>query len=127
MIVKLVKQVVRVTCAVARHNRHKKVLKAAKGYRGRASKCYRVAKQAVARARNYAYRDRRTKKRDFRRLWIVRINAAVRENGLKYSTFMNALKEMNIAVDRKMLAELAVNNNDVFNQIVSDVKAKISA
>ena len=104
------------------HQRHKKVLKMAKGYRGRSSTCYRVALQRVEKALQYAYRDRRNKKRDFRALWIQRINAAVRELGLKYSTFMNLLKKSNIALDRKVLAEIAVTNADAFKAIVTQVQ-----
>ncbi|HJD64742.1 MAG TPA: 50S ribosomal protein L20 [Rickettsia endosymbiont of Diachasma alloeum] len=106
-------------------NRHKKILKLAKGYRGRASTCFRVAIEKVEKGLQYAYRDRRNRKRDFRGLWIQRINAAVREHGLVYSQFMGALKKAEIDIDRKILAELAVNNNEGFASIVEQAKAHI--
>ncbi|ASX28333.1 50S ribosomal protein L20 [Rickettsia sp. MEAM1 (Bemisia tabaci)] len=106
-------------------NRHKKILKLAKGYRGRASTCFRVAIEKVEKGLQYAYRDRRNRKRDFRGLWIQRINAAVRERGLVYSQFMGALKKAQIDIDRKVLAELAVNNNEGFASIVEQAKAHI--
>ncbi|HJD66195.1 MULTISPECIES: 50S ribosomal protein L20 [unclassified Rickettsia] len=106
-------------------NRHKKILKLAKGYRGRASTCFRVAIEKVEKGLQYAYRDRRNRKRDFRGLWIQRINAAVREHGLVYSQFMGALKKAQIDIDRKVLAELAVNNNEGFASIVEQAKAHI--
>ncbi|WP_342225698.1 50S ribosomal protein L20 [Rickettsia endosymbiont of Urophora cardui] len=106
-------------------NRHKKILKLAKGYRGRASTCFRVAIENVEKGLQYAYRDRRNRKRDFRGLWIQRINAAVREHGLVYSQFMGALKKAQIDIDRKVLAELAVNNNEGFASIVEQAKAHI--
>ncbi|ADE30148.1 50S ribosomal protein L20 [Rickettsia prowazekii] len=105
--------------------RHKKILKLAKGYRGRANNCFRVAIEKVEKGLQYAYRDRRNRKRDFRGLWIQRINAAVREHGLIYSQFMGALKKAGINIDRKVLAELAVNNNDGFASIVQQSKAHI--
>src|ERR1035437_8165052 len=98
----------RVKRGVTARARHKKVLDQAKGYRGRRSKVFRIANEAVMRAGQYAYRDRRNKKRVFRSLWITRINAAVREHGLSYSAFMNGLKKAAIAVDRKVLADIAV-------------------
>ncbi len=104
--------------SVATKARHKKVLKMAKGYRGRAKNCYRVAIERVEKALQYAYRDRRTKKRDFRRLWIQRINAGVRQHGLVYSQFMNGLKKADIEVDRKVLAELAVSEPVAFKELV---------
>ena len=107
--------------------RHKKVLEQAKGYRGRRSKVYRIAKQAVMRAGQYSYRDRRRKKRDFRALWIVRINAAAREFGMTYSTLINGLKKAAIEVDRKVLADLAVVDKAAFAQLASQVKAKLGA
>jgi len=107
--------------------RHKKVLAAAKGYRGRRGNVYRVAKQAVMRAGQYAYRDRRTKKRVFRSLWIARINAAVREHGITYSAFINGLNKASIGLDRKVLAELAVNDKPAFAAIVTQVKASLGA
>lgn len=97
--------------------RHKKVLKAAKGYRGRAKNCFRVAIEKVEKGMQYAYRDRRTKKRDFRKLWIQRINAAARENGLVYSQFINGLKLAGIELDRKVLADIAVRDSKGFKQI----------
>lgn len=106
-------------------NRHKKILKLAKGYRGRASTCFRVAIEKVEKGLQYAYRDRRNRKRNFRGLWIQRINAAVREHGLVYSQFMGALKKAKINIDRKVLAELAVNNNEGFANIVEQAKTHI--
>jgi large subunit ribosomal protein L20 len=94
----------------------------AKGYRGRANNCFRVAIENVEKALQYAYRDRRNRKRDFRGLWVQRINAAVREHGMVYSTFMGGMKKAGIEIDRKMLAELAVNNAEGFAQIVEQVK-----
>jgi large subunit ribosomal protein L20 len=102
--------------------RHKKILKLAKGYRGRAKNCFRVAIQKVEKALQYAYRDRKVRKRDFRGLWIQRINAAVREKGLIYSQFINGLKIANIIIDRKILADLAVREPDVFSKIIEKVK-----
>ena len=106
--------------------RHKKVLKRAKGFRGRRGNVYRVAKQAVMKAGQYAYRDRRQKKRTIRALWIARINAAVRELGMSYSTFMAGLKRANIEIDRKVLADLAVSDKPAFAQIASQVKASLA-
>lgn len=117
----------RVKRGVTARARHKKVLDAAKGYRGRRSRVYRVAKQAVMRAGQYAYRDRRNKKRVFRALWITRINAATREHGLTYSKFMNGLKKAAIGLDRKVLADMAVMDKPAFAAIVNQVKATISA
>lgn len=102
--------------------RRKKILKAAKGYSGGRSKLFRSAKVAVDRSRVYAYRDRRTKKRDFRRLWIVRINAAARENGLTYNKFMAGLKEAGIELDRKVLADMAVRDPGGFSELAGMVK-----
>lgn len=113
---------VRVKRGTTQRRRHNKVLKAAKGYRGLRSRLYRQAKNAVAKAGMHAYAHRRTKKRDFRRLWIARINAAVREQGMNYSTFMNKLAEKGIALDRKILSELAINEPDAFKAIVDSVK-----
>jgi large subunit ribosomal protein L20 len=107
------------------HARHKKVLKRAKGYRGRAKNCFRTAIQRVEKGLQYAYRDRRAKKRDFRALWIQRINAAVREYGLIYSQFMHGLKLAEIDMDRKVLAELAVSEPEAFEAIVNEVKKKL--
>ncbi len=106
--------------------RHKKVLKQAKGYRGRRKNVFRVAKQAVMKAGQYAYRDRRQKKRTFRALWIARINAAVRELGMSYSTFMAGLKRANIDIDRKVLADLAVADKAAFAKIAGQVKASLA-
>jgi len=112
----------RVKRGVTARKRHKKILKQAKGMQHARTSSFRMAKQAVTRAGQYAYRDRRNKKRDFRALWIQRINAAARENDLTYSQFMNGLKEVKIELDRKILAELAVNEPDVFAQIAAMVK-----
>jgi large subunit ribosomal protein L20 len=106
--------------------RHKKVLRQSKGFRGRRKNVYRVAKQAVMKAGQYAYRDRRQKKRTFRALWITRINAAVRELGMSYSTFMAGLKRANIDIDRKVLADLAVADKAAFAKIASQVKASLA-
>ena len=115
----------RVKRGVTARARHKKVLDQAKGYRGRRSTVFRIAKEAVMRAGQYAYRDRRNRKRVFRALWITRINAAAREHGLTYSVFMNGLMKAEIELDRKVLAELAVNDKQAFSAIVEQVKAKI--
>jgi len=107
--------------------RHKKVLAQAKGFRGRRGNVFRIAKEAVMKAGQYAYRDRRTKKRVFRQLWIARINAAARELGMTYSQFANGLKKAAIEIDRKMLADLAVHDKAAFGHIVEQVKAKLAA
>src|SRR5512147_970182 len=107
----------RVKRGVTAHARHKKVLKQAKGYYGARSRVYRVAKQAVIKAGQYAYRDRRQKKRQFRALWIVRINAAARQCGLSYSRLINGLSNANVAIDRKVLADIAVRDMDAFAEI----------
>lgn len=112
----------RVKRGITTHARHKKVLNMAKGYRGRNKNVYRVALEKVEKALQYAYRDRRNKKRDFRGLWIQRINAAVREQGLSYSKFMDGLKKSNIEVNRKSLAELAVYNKEAFLEFVNKAK-----
>ncbi len=117
----------RVKRGVTARPRHQKVLDAAKGYRGRRSRVYRVAKQAVMRAGQYAYRDRRNKKRVFRALWITRINAATREHGMTYSVFINGLKKASIGLDRKVLADMAVMDKPAFAAIVNQVKATIAA
>ena len=117
----------RVKRGVTARARHKKVLALAKGYRGRRSKVFRIAKQAVMRAGQYAYRDRRNKKRVFRSLWIARINAAAREHGINYSRFINGLNRAAIGLDRKVLAELAVNDKPAFAAIVAQVKASLAA
>lgn len=111
---------------MAAHARHRKVLKLAKGFRGRSSKCFRPALERLEKAWQYAYRDRRVKKREMRALWIQRINAAVREFGLKYSTFIDALNKAKVVVDRKMLAKLAFEKPDVFKGIVEQAKMAIA-
>jgi len=116
----------RVKRGVTARARHKKILVQAKGYRGRRKNVYRIAKQAVMKAGQYAYRDRRQRKRQFRALWIARINAAAREVGLKYSTFMNGLKKAQIDIDRKVLADLAVNDPAGFASIFAKVKAALA-
>ena len=105
---------------------HKKVIQRAKGYRGRRKNVFRIANEAVMRAGQYAYRDRRDRKGEFRALWIARINAAVRELGMSYSTFMAGLKRANIDIDRKVLADLAVADKAAFAQIASQVKASLA-
>ena len=105
--------------------RHKKILKLAKGFKGARSRIFKVANCAVMKALKYSYRDRRNLKRNMRRLWIIRINAAVRQYGLSYSRFMNALKKSEIEINRKMLAELAVNEKEAFEVIVETAKAQI--
>ena len=107
--------------------RHKKVLKLAKGYRGRAKNCFRIAIEKVEKALRYAYRDRRNRKRDFRALWIQRINAAVRQHGLVYSQFINGLALANIDLDRKLLADLAIREPDAFKNIVDQVTKALEA
>jgi large subunit ribosomal protein L20 len=107
----------RVKRGVTARARHKKVLKQAKGYYGARSRVYRIAKQAVIKAGQYAYRDRRQRKRQFRALWIVRINAAAREFGLSYSRFMDGLKKASVEIDRKVLADLAVRDKDAFGEL----------
>ncbi len=117
----------RVKRGVTARARHKKVLKLAKGYSGARSRVYRVAKQAVTKAGQYAYRDRRQRKRQFRRLWIARINAATRMNGMSYSRFINGLKKSSVMIDRKVLADIAVYDKDGFTQIVDVAKAGLAA
>ena len=117
----------RVKRGVTARARHKKVLVQAKGYRGRRKNVYRIAKQAVMKAGQYQYRDRRQRKRQFRSLWIARINAAARELGMKYSTFMNGLKKANIEVDRKVLADLAVFDQPAFAAVANQAKAQLGA
>ncbi|MCI5893506.1 MAG: 50S ribosomal protein L20 [Clostridiales bacterium] len=112
----------RIKGAVKTRARRKKILKLAKGYRGAKSKLYRTANQAVMKSLSYAYRDRKAKKREFRQLWIARINAAARMNGMSYSVFMNGLKKNNININRKMLAEIAVSDPEAFKQLVEKVK-----
>ena len=117
----------RVKRGVTARARHKKVLVQAKGYRGRRKNVYRIAKQAVMKAGQYAYRDRRQRKRQFRTLWIARINAAARELGLTYSTFMYGLRKAAIEVDRKVLADLAVFDKPAFAAIAEQARAKLAA
>ena len=117
----------RVKRGVVARERHKKVLKKAKGYYGARSRVYRVAKQAVIKAGQYAYRDRRQKKRQFRALWIVRINAAARECGLSYSRLINGLNKAEIEVDRKILAELAVDDKASFAALAEKAKVALAA
>ena len=117
----------RVKRGVTARARHKKVLALAKGFRGRRGNVFRIAKQAVMKAGQYAYRDRRTKKRVFRQLWIARINAASRGLGLSYSKFVAGLKKAQIEIDRKMLADIAVHDKAAFAGIVEQVKAKLAA
>ena len=107
--------------SVPRRKRHKKIIKSAKGYFGTRKSNYRTAKDAVQKSLQYAYRDRRNRKRDFRRLWIIRINAAARLNGMSYSTFISKLKQKEMAIDRKSLAYLAVHEPDTFSELVKSV------
>lgn len=116
----------RVKRGVTARARHKRVIKAAKGYRGRRKNVFRVATQAVDRAGQFAYRDRRQRKRQFRALWIARINAAARETGLSYSRFMNGLKKSDIDLDRKVLADLAVHDKRAFAALADKAKAALS-
>jgi len=115
----------RVKSGVQAHARHKKVIKAAKGYYGRRKSCFRVATQAVDKARQYAYRDRKVKKREFRSLWIVRINAAAHEHGLSYSRFMYGLSKAGIELDRKVLADIAVRDAEGFAKLAETARAQI--
>ena len=117
----------RVKRGVTAHARHKKVLKAAKGYYGARRKVFRVAKQAVIKAGQYAYRDRRQKKRQFRALWIARINAGARANGLSYSRMIDGLKKASIEIDRKMLADLAIFDKPAFSALAEKAKASLSS
>ena len=112
----------RVKGAMKTRARHKKILKLAKGYRGAKSKLYKTANQAVMKSLSYAYRDRKAKKREFRQLWIARISAAARMNGISYSKFMNGLKNNGIEINRKMLAEIAVSDPAAFSGLVERVK-----
>ena len=116
----------RVKRGVTARARHKKVLALAKGFRGRRKNVFRIAKQAVMKAGQYAYRDRRTKKRVFRQLWIARINAASRGLGLSYSKFVAGLKKAQIEIDRKVLADLAVHEPEAFNAIAAQAKAALA-
>ena len=115
----------RVKGGVSSHARHRKVIKAAKGYRGRRNNTFRTAVQAVEKGLQYAYRDRRVKKRQFRSLWIQRINAGARENGLSYSQFMNGLKKAGVELDRKVLADIAVREPEAFTALVTQAQAAL--
>ncbi|CAL4319067.1 50S ribosomal protein L20 [Buchnera aphidicola] len=112
----------RVKRGVITHAKHKKILKQAKGYYGARSRSYRVAKQAVIKAGQYAYRDRRTKKRNFRKLWITRINASVRQHDISYSRFIYGLKKMNIIINRKMLSNISILHHGEFNLLIKKVQ-----
>ena len=116
----------RVKRGVVARARHKKVIDAAKGYRGRRKNVYRVAVQAVIKAGQYAYRDRRQRKRQFRQLWIARINAAARQNGLTYSRFINGLKRASVEIDRKILADIAVHDKAAFSALVATAKGALN-
>ena len=116
----------RVKRGVQANRRHKKVLARAKGYYGARSRVYRVAVQAVMKAGQYAYRDRRNKKRSFRRLWIARINAGARLNGLSYSRFINGMKKANIDIDRRVLADIAMHDAATFSVLVEKAKAELA-
>lgn len=116
----------RVKGGVTAHRRHKKVLKLAKGYRGSKHRLYKTANQQVMKSYNYAYRDRRQRKREFRKLWIARINAAARMNGLSYSRLMHGLKLANIEVNRKMLADLAISDEKAFTQLAEAAKKELN-
>lgn len=115
----------RIKCAVTTRRRHKKILKLAKGYRGAKSKLFRTANEAVMKSLVYSYVGRKHKKRDFRKLWIARINAAARMNGMSYSMFMNGLKKANIQMNRKMLSEIAIADPKAFTALVEKAKAAL--
>jgi large subunit ribosomal protein L20 len=115
----------RVKRGVTTHARHKKVLEQAKGFRGRSNSSFRIALERLEKALQYAYRDRRNKKRDFRGLWIQRINAGVRQHGLTYSQFMHGLKQAGIELDRKVLSDLAIREPDAFAAIVEQARAAL--
>jgi large subunit ribosomal protein L20 len=117
----------RVKRGVTARASHKRIIDAAKGYRGRRKNVFRVANEAVMKAGQYQYRDRRQRKRQFRRLWIARINAAARQYGLTYSVFMNGLTRAEIGIDRKVLSDIAIFDKDAFAKIVEQVKAKLAA
>jgi len=116
----------RVKRGVTARAKHKKVLAKAKGYYGARSRVFRVAKQAVIKAAQYAYRDRRQRKREFRALWIIRINAAARQHGMTYGTFMNGLKKSAIELDRKVLADIAVHDKAAFETLIEQAKASLA-
>ncbi len=115
----------RVKGGVVTRRRHKKILKMAKGYRGAKSRTFRIANQQVLKSLFYAYRDRRVKKREFRKLWITRINAAARLNGLSYSTFINGLKKAGVQINRKVLADMALRDEGAFKELVNIAKEQI--
>ncbi|AEF17059.1 50S ribosomal protein L20 [Thermoanaerobacterium saccharolyticum] len=117
----------RVKSGKVTRKRHKKILKLAKGYYGAKSKLFRVANQAVMKSLNYAYIGRKLRKRDFRKLWIARINAAARANGISYSRFINGLKKANIEINRKMLSEMAIHDNKAFAELVNIAKQQLNA
>ena len=117
----------RVKRGVTARARHKKVIALAKGFRGRRGNVFRIAKEAVMKAGQYAYRDRRTKKRVFRQLWIARINAAARTCGLTYSQFANGIRKAGIEIDRKMLSDMAIHDMPAFTAVVNQVKAKLAS
>lgn len=117
----------RAKSSVVARKRHKKILKLARGYRGNKSKLFRIAKQQVMKSLTYAYRDRRNRKRDFRRLWIARINAAARAGGLSYSRFMNGLRRAGVDINRKMLAELAVHDSAAFGRLVDVARESLGS
>lgn len=117
----------RVKRGVTAHAKHKKIIKQAEGYYGRRKNVFRVAKQAVTKAEQYAYRDRRQRKRQFRSLWVVRINAAARENGLSYSRFIDGLNKAEVHVDRKILAELAISDKNAFMVLANKAKDSLSS
>lgn len=117
----------RVKRGVTAHAKHKSVVSQAKGYRGRRKNVFRVAKQAVTKAGQYAYRDRRQRKRQFRALWIMRINAAAREHGLSYSRFINGLLKADVEIDRKVLADLAVVDKNAFAELANQAKASLAS
>ncbi len=117
----------RVKRGVTAHSRHKEIISQAKGYRGRRKNVFRVAKQAVIKAGQYAYRDRRQRRRQFRALWIMRINAAAREHGLSYSRLINGLKKSAIEIDRKVLADLAVTDKIAFAQLANQAKSCLAS
>ncbi|HQT30234.1 MAG TPA: 50S ribosomal protein L20 [Thiobacillus sp.] len=117
----------RVKRGVTARASHKRIINAAKGYRGRRKNVFRVANEAVMKAGQYQYRDRRQRKRQFRALWIARINAASRQHGLTYSVFMNGLSRAEIGIDRKVLSDIAIFDKDAFAKIVDQVKAKLAA
>ncbi len=117
----------RIKRGVTKHARHHKIIKAAKGYRGRRKNTVRVARQAVEKAAQYAYRDRRNRKRDFRRLWIQRINAGAREHGMTYGTFIHGIAKAGIELDRKVIADIAARDPDTFAELVTAARGALAA